>query len=571
MKKFKDYSIKRKLLTGFLSMTVLMLIIGGMGIFGMVHINNMDTYLYEGQTAPIKNLINSLESIYQIRVDVRGAVISAGDLKQIETYESNYLSSKQTFLEESATYRNSIKNVDTLALFDETQKLFTDSFDPAIQKSFELAKTGDQKAANAVLVAVQDSMQKLYDNYNSLTDKRMLAAKETSASNDSTALLLTVILIVILMGGAGAAVFLGLRISNIISKPISRVVEASNHISLGRVDIDLHDLDSKDETGMLASSFTQMLEGIRAQVEVAKLISNGDFTQTVPLRSNEDALGLALKKIEIDLSQTLQLINTAANQVNSGAEQVSCASQALASGAAEQAAAVEELNASIITVAQQAEQNAVSVHKATEYVGQAGTGVAESNQYMQSLYTAMNEIGDSSQQISKITKLVEDIAFQTNILALNAAVEAARAGNAGKGFAVVADEVRSLAAKSAEAAKQTAELIEKSSLTVSEGTRLASETLKVLSNVSEKSQMAEQSIREIEQASTEQATSIEQITQGLSQVSSVVQTNAATAEESSASSEELAAQAQTLQGEVAKFQLSGNAGHASTETPEYYF
>ena len=162
-----------------------------------------------------------------------------------------------------------------------------------------------------------------------------------------------------------------------------------------------------------------------------------------------------------------------------------------------------------------------------DYVEQAGKGVTESNKHMQNLNTAMREIGTSSQEISRISKLVEDIAFQTNILALNAAVEAARAGSAGKGFAVVADEVRNLAAKSAEAAKQTSELIQKSVLTVSEGERLADETLKLLVTVSEKAQMVDHAVREIESASSEQAAAIEQINQGLSQVSAVIQTNAA--------------------------------------------
>ena len=566
MKKFKDFGISRKLLTGFLSMVILMVMVGGVGAFGMLRINSMDTYLYEKQTAPISYLMNATKTLYQIRVDTRGAVINAGNLQKIEEYENSYLSSKKTFLEQSSLYLESIHDEDSIARFNESAKLFTDSFDPVIQKTFQIAKTGDQKAADQAGAQATQNIQKLFSNYDQLLSSRMESAKATHDSNRSTALFLTFTLAVILFCGIAAAIFLGLQISRMITKPIERIVDAAGSIALGRVDVDLGDLNSKDETGQLAAAFTKTLEGIRKQVIAAEVISKGDFTQTVPLRSEEDALGLALERIKNDLSNTLQMISMAADQVNTGSEQVSSAAQALSSGATEQAASVEELNASIVSVAQQASHNAVSVSNATNYVEQAVKGVSDSHEYMQRLDGAMHEIGEDSQQISKITKLVEDIAFQTNILALNAAVEAARAGSAGKGFAVVADEVRNLAAKSAEAAKQTADLIQKSVKTVSEGEQLAAETLKALGEVSEKAQMVEQAIREIEAASSAQAVAIEQINQGLSQVSAVVQNNAATAEESSASSEELAAQAQTLQEEVSKFKLSGAQSHASFDT-----
>lgn len=569
VKNFKDFNIARKILTGFLVLVLLTLLVGGVGAFGMANINQMDTYLYEMQTKPIGNLINALDALYQIRLDLRNAIISAGNTEQVAEYEKKTAENVESFRRNLEEYRPTITADVTIALLEETNQFFENTYVPLANQVMALSKANKQADANAALNKANDQVTLIFDNMNQIVANRMTSAQKTSDSNGQTSIILMIVLVGVIVVSAVVATVMGLRISNIISKPIGQVVNAANQIALGRVDVDLSDINSKDETGELAGSFMKMLAGIREQVAVAELISNGDFTQVVPLRSDEDVLGLALQKIERDLSHTLQIISTAADQVNTGANQVSSASQALASGAAEQAATVEELNASIASVTQQAEQNVGNVRKATEHVNQVGHAASESNQYMQRLDKAMGEIGESSQQISKITKLVEDIAFQTNILALNAAVEAARAGNAGKGFAVVADEVRNLAAKSAEAAKQTADLIQKSVSSIAEGGRLAAETLKLLENVSDKAQLVDHAIRQIESASTEQAGAIEQINQGLTQVSAVVQTNAATAEESSASSEELAGQAQTLQDEVSRFKLAEVSKHFSLEIPSH--
>ncbi|KAB1435986.1 methyl-accepting chemotaxis protein [Candidatus Galacturonibacter soehngenii] len=555
MKRFKDFSIARKLLTGFFAMVIIALIIGVMGIYGMIQINNMDTYLYENQTAPIKNLSNAIISLYKIRVNTREAVIYSGDKEAVEKLKQNYFLEKERFLTESEEYKKSIVNKDTMDLFVQANKLFEESFDPVIQKCLEQALSGNTEGILDILDEATGIIQQIFDNYDKILENRMESAKRTSDSNGTTALILTIILLVVSIVGAIAAMLLGLRISRIISKPIEQVVKAAKEISKGRVDVEIVGIDSKDETGQLAKAFMEMVEGIQKQVSVAELISAGDFTQQVPLRSEEDVFGLALLKIEKDLSETLNAISEASNQVNAGAEQIADAAQSLASGAAEQAATVEELNASIENVAEQAEQNAINVRKAAEYVSQSEEGIQNGNSHMQSLNGAMDEISKSSSRIFDITKMIEEIAAQTNLLSLNAAIEAARAGDAGKGFAVVASEVRDLATQSADAAKQTAELIQKSVDTVSEGERLAAETLQILNKVAQQSQLVGDAIRDIELASTEQAATIEQINEGITQVSAVVQTNAATAEESSASSEELAAQAQTLKTEIGRFKL----------------
>lgn len=558
MNKYKDFSIARKLSTGFFAMIFFMIAIGGVGTYGMISINNLDTYLYEQQTAPIEKLINSYEAIYQSRIDVREAILEVGNSNEVLKYEKTCKDSIPVFTDNLKEYRKTTVRQDSLVLLDEIDKLYNESYVIAMNNAIQEAKAGKAREAADELDRVADKTELLFQDLQKLVDLRMESAKQTSDSNERSALIMTIVLVVFAVIGAIAGMVLGKRISLTITKPIGRVVEAADLIALGHVDVDLSDMLSKDETGQLAASFNQMVDGIRKQVVAAEVISKGDFTQDVPLRSGEDALGLALDRIKNELSNTLQLISMAADQVNTGSEQVSSAAQALSSGATEQAASVEELNASIVSVAERAAQNAVSVNNATTYVDQSVKGISESHEYMQRLNGAMREIGEDSHQISKISKLVEDIAFQTNILALNAAVEAARAGSAGKGFAVVADEVRNLAAKSAEAAKQTSDLIQKSAITVAEGERIAVETLGVLGQVAEKSQMVDQAIREIDEASTEQAAAIEQINQGLSQVSAVIQNNAATAEESSASSEELAAQAQTLQQEVSKFRLAGS-------------
>ena len=286
-------------------------------------------------------------------------------------------------------------------------------------------------------------------------------------------------------------------------------------------------------------------------------IGKGNLNQEIKQEYVGDfsTIKIAINDIANNMSKTMYDIDIAAGQVEGGARQISDGGQALAQGTTEQASSIQELTASIEEVAEETKRNAMNANKANDLAINVKSNAELGNSQMENMLNAMSEINESSNNISKIIKVIDDIAFQTNILALNAAVEAARAGQHGKGFAVVAEEVRSLAARSAEAAKETTGLIEGSINNVETGTKIADETADSLKEILRKMEEVADLVEKIAKASNDQASEITQITQGIEQVSQVVQTNSATAEESAAASEELSSQAELLKEMVEAFKL----------------
>ena len=318
---------------------------------------------------------------------------------------------------------------------------------------------------------------------------------------------------------------------------------------------------SNDELGQLCKAYQEAALVIKEQLSdihnVLSQIENGYFNIVIEKEYIGDfkAISSSLTNIVNDLNRTFKNIHISSQEIASGSEQVSSSSQLLSQSTAEQASTVEELSASIQEISHEVNitaQNASDTSNKVKILSNAlDSGIAQ----MRDTVDTMTLIDGKSDEIIKIIKTIEDIAFQTNILALNAAVEAARAGEAGKGFAVVADEVRNLAVKSADAAKNTTDLLEDTLKAVKEGTYAADNASKALAVVAKDANVITESINEISARAQEQSVSVNQVTVSIEQIADIIQTNSATAEENSAASEELSGQAETLNDMVSIVQL----------------
>lgn len=557
----KNLKVRSKLMVEALILIGFMLITTMWAIYGMSRINSANDVLAQ------KSLVN-VEYVWQLRRNLISqqryllTALAESDLTEIAEYlelmeddvesneeimavykknarvDSSMVTTLENLIASVAPIREEIANLERLGTATANTKayeLYESEFSPQIDK------------IAAQLVKITEAQDVLVEN-------------QVKQCTNIYHVMLFVMIGSVIFALVASAVLMKLILTAILT-PLNEINSAAEALANGDFNAQI-DYESKDELGQTCNSIKNtfaMLKSVISDLgDVLGAMAQGDLTakltQNFPGEMKE--IETSVTKMAGTLNRSMTAIGEAANQIDMGASQVSSGAQALAQGAAEQASSTEELSATVNEINSALVAANEAAIKASTTAAASGHTANLCNNQMKELVVAMDDISNTTVQINKIIKEIDDIAFQTNILALNAAVEAARAGAAGKGFAVVADEVRNLAGKSAESAKNTASLIDGCVAAVQKGSSLVTSTAEKLQEVSNNSDEMATMVKDIAATAQRSTDSVQQVTIGLDQISAVVQTNSATSEESAASSEELSSQAAVLNNLVKQFKLT---------------
>lgn len=558
-KRIKDLKINARLLASYgilifflivsIVVSLLLLQYSG-GLLSKFHDNNYETSI---------NSWNARSNMQGAKALIYEATVERDEIKTKELIDTakNNMKDVRTYLDEVRSgFNGDTKLMDeVLSYLDQGLEYREQIFKYALNNQNQEAQEMLQKSYGPLLDKAADVLGRITDTTTENAHKMVLNGKRSVQI--AVAILLIIAIISIL-----TALFLGMYIAKGIREPLYEIENAAKEMAKGKLNTNIT-YEGKDEMGSLAESMRITIKGLSNIVaDISYLLqemSGGNFD--IHSRAGDSYIGdfqpirQAFRGITRSLSDILQQINLSADQVNGGAERVSEGAQMLAQASTDQAGSIEELSASMNEISNQIQETAQNAKNAMELSQNSSTEVDSCNIQMNEMIKAMDKIKQASNEINNIISNIEDIASQTNLLSLNAAIEAARAGEAGKGFAVVAEEVRQLAGESAEAAKNTANLISTAILAVENGTKIVDETAESLKKVVDSTQGVTETIHHISSAAEAQADSMEGIMDAINQITNIVQTNSATSQESSAASEELLAQAQIMKQMVAEFKL----------------
>lgn len=594
-------SLKKKLMTSFLVLALIFAIVCSALIGLLIHANNSSQITFRAYGSG-QSQVGDLGMSFQKSLNYVKDIVINQDVDK-----SDYISENDAAIKRVDELINSL--LATLPNEGAAISELKSSFETYRALSKNIASLVSEGRQAEILSFYSSEGKSIIDAVNQdvddLIDSLRVSGEVAGSNLSSSTSTIVIIAIVFVLLLVVACMIYGMRLSKNVCVPINQLCATLEQVSAGHLDVRT-DIKRKDEIGTLAknldttiSTLSDILGDITqcmSSVSEGSLSSNlqstykGDFAPlkvaidttierlgqvvsdvstvlselsnfNLTVRSKMQYAGdfqpiqVSIDRILVALNHTIHQIDMATNQVAIGASQVSEGAQSLSQGATEQASAIEQLTASAERILESTNSNAQQTIELNNVAGLIKNGADKGSDQMSKMLHSMEIIIKSSQDIKKIIKVIDDISFQTNILALNAAVEAARAGSAGKGFAVVADEVRSLASKSAEAAKDTTQLIETSINNVEEGNHIVVDTAKSFDSMISSIGKASIMVSTIAKASSEQAEALNEMNIGLSQISTVVQTNSATAEESAAASEELAGQAQEMHSYISRFRL----------------
>jgi methyl-accepting chemotaxis protein len=544
MQWFYNLKIARKLLITFSLMCIITALIGYVGINNMGNINDMLNDLYSKHMLGLSN--NKEANINLIYYDraLRNYILARDQedrdkrLSDMSKFESNmrkYLEqvSKTIVTDEGKeNFRKINEGLDEY--YRSAKKVITEAnsmgFSNITDKVWNSTKEARDVANNVDNLMTDLSIMK--ENLG----KKFYDESDVIYSNSRNFLVILIILSVL------AGIGLGIFIARIISNPVKELVEVSEKLAIGDIDIKI-EADTKDEIGELTHSFQKMITGIQEQAMLANKISDGDLTVTVNVKSDKDVMGKSLNEMVEKLRDVVESVKTASDNVAAGSQEMSSSSEQMSQGSTEQAASAEEASSSMEQMTSNINQNAENATQTEKIALKSADDAIEGG-------NAVAETVEAMKNIAGKISIIEEIARQTNLLALNAAIEAARAGEHGKGFAVVASEVRKLAERSQTAAGEISKL-STSSVKIAEH---AGDLLqKIVPNIQKTAEL----VQEITASSNEQRSGAEQINGAIQQLNQVIQQNASASEEMASTSEELASQAEQLQSTITFFKLDG--------------